>query len=95
MSGIPADAATLARAERARRELDLTSELIAAMEAALVDRWITTPIDAAAHREKLYHAAAALRAVRKALMDAVQAGEVVRHAAAMAELMGPAAAARI
>jgi hypothetical protein len=33
--------------------------------------------------------------VRKALTDAVQAGEVVRHAAAMAELMGPNAEKRL
>jgi hypothetical protein len=82
-------------AGRARQALDLTSEPITAIETALVYRWITTPIDAAAHREKLYHTAAALRAVRKALTDAVQAGEVVRHAAAMAELMGPNAEKRL
>ncbi len=51
--------------------------------------------DSPAHRGKLYYSAATLCAVRKALMDAVQAGEGVRHAAAMAELMGPATAARI
>ena len=83
------DQDTLRRAGKAWVELEATGGLMEAMEAALFERWAATGVDAAAHREKLYHAAAALRGVRKALTEAVQAGEVVKHSAAMAELLAP------
>lgn len=83
------DQETLRAAGQARVELAQTDRLFDAMEAALAERWAATGIDAAAHREKLYHAAAAIRGVRKALIEAVQAGEVVKHAAAMADLLAP------
>jgi len=83
------DQETLRRAGMARGELEATAGLMEAMEAALYERWAATGVDAAAHREKLYHAAAAIRGVRKALNEAVQAGEVVRHSAAMADLLAP------
>ena len=83
------DPETLRRAAQARVELEATSAVMEAMEQALCERWASTGIDAADHREKLYHAAAALRGVRRALAEAVQAGEVVRHSAAMAELLAP------
>jgi hypothetical protein len=83
------DQETLRQAGKARVELEATGGLMEAMEAALFERWAATGIDAAAHREKLYHAAAALRGVRRALHEAVQAGEVVKHSAAMADLLAP------
>jgi len=82
---------TLRQAGKARVELEAAGSLMEAMEAALVERWAATGVDAAAHREKLYHAAAAIRGVRKALNEAVQAGEVVKHSASMAELLAPPA----
>ena len=89
------DPDTLRRAGRARVELEATAGLMDAMEAALFDRWAATGVDAAAHREKLYHAAAAIRGIRKALHEAVQAGEVIKHSAAMAELLAPPISRRI
>lgn len=83
------DQETLRAAGQARVELAQTERLFDAMQEALAERWATTGIDAADHREKLYHAAAAIRSVRKALNQAVQAGEVVKHAAEMAELLAP------
>jgi hypothetical protein len=83
------DQDALRRAGRARVELEATGGLMDAMEAALYERWAATGVDAAAHREKLYHAAAAIRGVRRALGEAVQAGEVVKHSAAMADLLAP------
>ena len=84
---------TLRQAGRARVELEATGALMDQMEAALCERWASTGVDAADHREKLYHACAAIRGVRRALNEAVQAGEVVKHSAAMAELLAPRAAA--
>ena len=80
----------LARANRAEVELQLTSSLFDDMESALIAKWRATSPDQTATREKMHQAVQVIDTVRKALMRAVQDGEVVRAGREMAALLQPA-----
>ena len=78
-----------AEAGKAKAELDLTSQHMDTMRAALFERWLATPMDATAHREKLYHAATTVEYVRRALERSVEDGQVLNYQREMAELLAP------
>lgn len=73
------------RAARARIELELTEAAFAGLRVAALNELVATTPSQSDKREKLYLTCSILDAVRKALLDAVAAGEVANYATQLAE----------
>lgn len=83
------DEQALARAHRAYNELTETQGIFEKLRAAMVERLVSTGVEQSALREKMYFGLQTMNAVEKALREAVDAGNVVKHAQAAAELLAP------
>jgi hypothetical protein len=73
------------RGERARQELALTETALAGLRQAALEEIVTTPPEAAAKRERLIVCAQVIDALRRALQESVDAGEVANYRLALAE----------
>lgn len=71
---------TIARAGRAERELELTTEIFAGLRQAMLEQIASSGVEHVAKREKLFMGIQSLEAVRKMLMGCVSAGAVAEHA---------------
>jgi len=60
---------------KARDALETVVPYFARLEAGMMDRWLTSGVEETQVREKLFFAMQSLKAVRDALMAAVDAGE--------------------
>jgi hypothetical protein len=84
------DSERAAHARAAEAELRVTAAAFDEIRAAVIEKWAATGLDQAATREKFYLSVQCIDAVKKALLRAVQDGEVVRHSQEMAALLAPA-----
>jgi hypothetical protein len=73
------DRAALQAAERSAVELSQTEAAFGRLRAAMVEELLASPVAADALREKLYLGVQVLDGVRRALHEAVGAGDVVRY----------------
>jgi hypothetical protein len=76
---------TLRVAERAATELTQTSAAFDRLRAAMVEELLASAVGNAAVREKLYLGVQVLDGVRRALQEAVSAGEVANYRVLLAE----------
>ena len=81
---------TIAKANRAERELIETREVVTQLRAAIIEKWAATGIDAVDTREKLYAHYNALNAVLSALQASVTSGVIERANAETAAILAPA-----
>lgn len=79
----------VARGHAAERELTETAAAFEAVEAALVKALAETPVGQEAKVLNLHKALQNLAAVRQALMNVIQDGQVAAHAIAAAGLTRP------
>lgn len=84
------DDETIALGHRAEAELSLTSKAFEGLRAKLIEKWISTPLEAVETREKYHQAVQTIGAVQSALMEVVASGHVAAHARAQADLLAPA-----
>jgi hypothetical protein len=77
--------AAVARGERARAELSLTEAALAGLRQAALEEIVVTPPEAAAKRERLIVCAQVIDALRRALQESVDAGEVANYRLRLAE----------
>lgn len=73
------------RGERARAELALTEAAFAGLRQAALEEVVATPPEAVAKRERLIVCAQVIDAVRQALQESVDAGEVANYRSRLAE----------
>ncbi len=78
------DRAALQSAERAATELRETEAAFGRLRAAMVEELLASPVAAEALREKLYLGVQVLDGVRRALHEAVGAGEVAQYRSLLA-----------
>jgi len=78
------DQATANEGERARQELTLAARALAGLRQAALEEIVTTPPETQAKRERLIVCVQILDAVRRALEEAVDAGEVANYRLALA-----------
>lgn len=74
-----------ARGERAKQELGLSERAFAGLRQAALEEIVAAPPEAAAKRERLIVCVQIIDAVRRALQEAVDAGEVANYRLALAE----------
>lgn len=79
------DQTTISRGDRARAELVLTEAALAGLRQAALEEIVVTPPEAAAKRERLIVCAQVIDAVRRALQESVDAGEVASYRLRLAE----------
>jgi len=79
------DRAALQGAERAAAELQQTEAAFARLRAAMVEELLASPVAQGALRETLYLGVQVLDGVRRALHEAVSAGEVANYRALLRE----------
>lgn len=79
------DQTTVARGERARAELVLTEAALVGLRQAALEEIVVTPPEAVAKRERLIVCAQVIDAVRRALQESVDAGEVANWRLRLAE----------
>jgi hypothetical protein len=79
------DQAAVARGESARVELALTEAALAGLRQAALEEIVATPPEAVAKRERLIVCAQVIDAVRRALQESVDAGEVAEYRLRLAE----------
>lgn len=79
------DHSTVARGERARAELVLTEAALKGLRQAALEEIVITPPDQATKRERLIVCAQVIDALRAALQDSVDAGEVANYRLKLAE----------
>lgn len=79
------DQTAVSRGERARAELALTEAALAGLRQAALEEIVVTPPEAAAKRERLIVCAQVIDAVRRALQESVDAGEVANWRLRLAE----------
>lgn len=79
------DHTTAARGERARQELDLTEAALTGLRQAALEEIVITPPEQAGKRERLIVCAQVIDALRKALQESVDAGEVANYRLKLAE----------
>ena len=73
------DRAALNAAERAAGELLQTEAAFVRLRGAMIDELLASPVGAEGLREKLYLGVQVLDGVRRALHEAVSAGEVAQY----------------
>jgi hypothetical protein len=76
---------TVARGERARAELALTADALKGLRQAALEEIVVTPPDQAVKRERLIVCAQLIEALKAALQDSVDAGEVANYRLKLAE----------
>lgn len=76
---------TIRRAERAGRELAETAAAFERLRGAMVDELLASPVVETALRERLYLGVQVLDGVRRALHEAVSAGEMANYRLMLAE----------
>jgi hypothetical protein len=79
------DQTTVARGAQARAELTMTEEALAGLRQAALEEIVVTPPEAVAKRERLVVCAQVIDAVRRALQESVDAGEVANYRLRLAE----------
>jgi hypothetical protein len=83
------DHETVERADRAKRELELTSESFEKLRAKMVEELIACPVGQDLKIAKLHMGLQMIDAVRKSLVDMVINGTVAAHAIAAQNLLRP------
>jgi hypothetical protein len=73
------------RGHKARQELEMTNAAFDGLRAAALNELVATGPEQVVKREKLYLTCSILEAVRKALNDAVDAGNVASYTIQLAE----------
>lgn len=76
---------TAARGERARAELEMTAAALKGLRQAALEEIVITPPDHAAKRERLIVCAQVIDALKAALQDSIDAGEVANYRLKLAE----------
>lgn len=76
---------TAARGEAAKAELLLTREALSGLRQAALEEIVITPPDQSAKRERLVVCAQVIDALRRALEESVDAGEVANYRLKLAE----------
>jgi hypothetical protein len=79
------DHEAVAKGEQARRELALTEAAFAGLRQAALEEIVATPPDQQAKRERLIICAQVIDALKKALLEAVDGGEVASYRLKLAE----------
>jgi len=79
------DREAVARGERARSELALTAAALKGLRQAALEEVVVTPPEQAAKRERLIVCAQVIDALKAALQESVDAGEVAGYRLKLAE----------
>jgi hypothetical protein len=79
------DHAAVTRGERARQELVLTDAALNGLRQAALEEIVVTPPEQTGKRERLIVCAQVIDALRKALHESVDAGEVASYRLKLAE----------
>lgn len=79
------DHALVAKGHRAQQELELTAEALAGLRQAALEEIVVTPAEHHAKRERLIICAQVIDALKQALQESVDSGEVANYRLKLAE----------